>query len=339
MSKMRAVQVSRPNGPLEIVEREIPQPGPGSVRIKVQACGVCHSDSFTKEGTFPGLQYPRVPGHEIIGLVDAVGANVRRWTAGQRVGVGWHGGQCGYCDACHRGDFFACQTATLITGITSDGGYADYMIADASAVAVAPEELSAVEGAPLMCAGITTFNCLRNSGARAGDVVAVLGLGGLGHLGVQFAAKMGFRTVAIARGSEEESLARKLGAQHYINNQVQDPAAELRKLGGAKVVLATAPSAEAMSAVLNGLATNGTLMIIGVGGPIAVSPVQLIGGRQSVKGWSAGTAIDSQDTLAFSVLSGVRSMNEVFPLERAAEAYDHMMSGKARFRVVLTTGN
>ena len=339
MSKMRAVQVSRPNGPFEIVEREIPQPGPASVRIKVQACGVCHSDSFTKEGTFPGIQYPRIPGHEIIGLVDAVGPNTRRWTPGQRVGVGWNGGYCGYCDACRRGDFFACQTATLVTGITSDGGYADYMIADASAVALMPEGLSPVEGAPLMCAGVTTFNCLRNSGAKPGDVVAVLGLGGLGHLGVQYASKMGFQTVAIARGSDEESLARKLGAQYYINNQAQDPAVELHKLGGAKVILATAPSAEAMSAVLGGLGVNGTLMIIGVGGPIPASPAQLIAGCQSIRGWYSGMAIDSQDTLAFSVLSGVRSMNEVLPLERAAEAYDRMMAGKARFRIVLTTGN
>ena len=339
MSKMRAVQVSRPNGPFEIVEREIPQPGPGSLRIKVQACGVCHSDSLTKEGAFPWIQYPRVPGHEVLGLVDAVGPNVHRWTPGQRVGVGWNGGYCGYCDACRRGDFFACQTATLITGITSDGGYADYMIADASAVALVPEGLSPAEGAPLMCAGVTTFNCLRNSAARPGDVVAVLGLGGLGHLGVQYAAKMGFRTVAIARGADEEPLARKLGAQYYINNQAQDPAAELHKLGGAKVILATAPSAEAMSAVLGGLGVNGTLMIIGVGGPIPASPMQLIGGCQSIKGWYSGTSIDSQDTLSFSVLSGVRSMNEVFPLERASEAYERMMSGKARFRIVLTTGN
>src|SRR5580704_7136729 len=327
MSKMRAVQVSSPDGPFEVVEREIPEPGPGSVRIKVQACGVCHSDSLVKEGAFPWIQYPRVPGHEVIGLVDAVGPNTRRLAQGQRVGVGWNGGYCGYCDACRRGDFFACQTSTLITGITSDGGYADYMIADASAVALMPEGLSPVEGAPLMCAGVTTFNCLRNSGAKPGDVVAVLGLGGLGHLGVQYAAKMGFRTVAIARGSDEESLARKLGAQDYINNHAQDPAAELRKLGGAKVILATAPNAEAMAAVLGGLAVNGTLMIIGVGGPIPVSPLQLILGNQSVKGWYSGTAIDSQDTLAFSVLSGVRSMNETYPLERAAEAYERMLSG------------
>ena len=338
MAKMRAVQVSRPNGPLEIVEREVPEPGAGVVRIKVQACGVCHSDSLVKEGSFPGLQFPRIPGHEVIGVIDAVGPNVPRWKPGRRVGVGWHGGMCGYCDNCRRGDFFACQTATLVTGITFDGGYAEYMIAPISALAMVPDDLSATDGAPLMCAGVTTFNCLRNSGARPPDLVAILGLGGLGHLGVQYAAKMGFRTVAIARGSEEESLAQKLGAHYYINNQAQDTAAELRKLGGAKVILATAPSAEAMSAALGGLGVKGTMMIIGVGGAIPVSPFQLIGGSLSVKGWYSGTSIDSQDTLSFSVLSGVRSMNEVFPLERAAEAYERMMSGKARFRAVLTMG-
>ena len=336
---MRAAQVSRPNGPIEIVERQIPEPGPGSVRIKVQACGVCHSDSVTKEGLFPGIQFPRVPGHEVMGVVDAVGSNVRQWKAGQRVGVGWNGGYCGYCDNCRRGNFFACQTATLVTGITSDGGYADYMIADASAVALVPDGMSAVDGAPLMCAGVTTFNCLRNSGARPGDVVAVLGLGGLGHLAVQFAAKAGFQTVAIARGSDEEALASKLGAHHYINNQSQDAAAELLKLGGAKVILATAPSAEAMAAVIGGLAVSGTLMVIGVGAPISVTPLQILLKDQSIKGWYSGTSIDSEDTLAFSVLSGVKSMNEVLPLERAAEGYDRMMSGKVRFRVVLTTGN
>jgi len=274
-----------------------------------------------------------------MGVVDAVGSNVRQWKAGQRVGVGWNGGYCGYCDNCRRGNFFACQTATLVTGITSDGGYADYMIADASAVALVPDGMSAVDGAPLMCAGVTTFNCLRNSGARPGDVVAVLGLGGLGHLAVQFAAKAGFQTVAIARGSDEEALASKLGAHHYINNQSQDAAAELLKLGGAKVILATAPSAEAMAAVIGGLAVSGTLMVIGVGAPISVTPLQILLKDQSIKGWYSGTSIDSEDTLAFSVLSGVKSMNEVLPLERAAEGYDRMMSGKVRFRVVLTTGN
>jgi D-arabinose 1-dehydrogenase-like Zn-dependent alcohol dehydrogenase len=339
MTKMRAVQVPRPKGPLEVVEREIPEPKPGSVRIKVQACGICHSDSLTKDGLMPGLQYPRVPGHEVIGVVDAVGQGVAQWKPGQRVGVGWHAGHCGYCNNCSRGDFFACQTSTLVSGLTFDGGYADYMVAPAEGIAAIPEELSAVEAAPLMCAGITTFNCLRNSGARSGDLVAILGLGGLGHLGVQYAAKMGFRTVGIARGKDKEPLAMKLGAHHYIDSQSQDPAAELLKLGGAKVILATATNAEAMSAVSGGLGVNGTLMIIGAVPSMQISPIQLLMGRQSVKGWYSGMAIDSQDTLAFSVLSGVRAMNEVYPLEKAPEAYERMMSGKARFRVVLTTGN
>lgn len=339
MSKMRAVQVSRPNGPFEIVERDIPEPGPGQVRIKVQACGICHSDTLTKEGTFPGLQYPRVPGHEVVGVVDAVGANVVRWKEGQRVGVGWHGGNCGYCDSCRRGDFFACQTSMLVTGITHDGGYADYMIAPAESVALVPEPLSPVEAAPLMCAGITTFNCLRNSGATAGELVAVLGLGGLGHLGVQYAAKMGFKTVGIARGKDKEPLAKKLGAQVYIDSQSQDPAAELLKLGGAKVILATVTSAEAMSAVLGGLGIHGTFMVIGAAGPMEVSPLFLILGQRSVKGWYSGTSIDSQDTLDFSVQAGVRAMNEVYSLEQVEEAYERMLSGKARFRVVLTMGN
>jgi D-arabinose 1-dehydrogenase-like Zn-dependent alcohol dehydrogenase len=339
MLKMRAVQVPRPNGPFEIVERDIPEPTPGSIRIKIQACGICHSDSVTKEGLFPGIQYPRVPGHEVVGVVDAIGAGVARWQTGRRVGVGWHGGHCGYCDSCARGDFFACQTSTLISGVSFDGGYADYMIAPAEAVAAVPEELSAVEAAPLMCAGITTFNCLRNSGARAGEVVAVLGLGGLGHLGVQYAAKMGFRTIGIARGKDKEPLAMKLGAHHYIDSQSQDPAAELLKFGGAKVILATVTNAEAMSAASGGLAVNGILMVIGAVPSLQVSPLQLLSGRQSVKGWYSGMAIDSQDTLSFSVLSGVRAMNEVYPIEQVAEAYERMMSGKARFRVVLTTGN
>jgi D-arabinose 1-dehydrogenase-like Zn-dependent alcohol dehydrogenase len=338
MSKMRAVEVPHPNGPLELVERDRPEPGAGSVRIKVQACGICHSDSLTKEGAFPGIQYPRIPGHEVVGLIDSVGPGVARWTVGQRVGVGWHGGYCGYCDACRRGDFFACQTATRITGLTYDGGYADYMVAPSSALALVPDELSAVEAGPLMCAGLTTFNSLRNSGARPGDTVAVLGVGGLGHLGVQFAAKMGFKTIAIARGSDKEPLARELCAQHYIDSQAQDPAAELVKLGGARIILATVTNAEAMSAVLGGLSANGKLMVLGAPHePLEVPAGLLIGGCRSVAGWYSGTSIDSQDTLSFSVMTGVRSMNEVFPLERAAEAYERMMSGKARFRVVLTT--
>jgi D-arabinose 1-dehydrogenase-like Zn-dependent alcohol dehydrogenase len=336
---MRVVQVPRANGPLEIVQREIPEPGPGKVRIKVQACGVCHSDSLTKEGLFPGLQFPRVPGHEVAGLVDSLGPGVARWVVGDRVGVGWHGGNCGYCDSCRRGDFFACQTATQVTGITHDGGYADYMIAPAETLAAIPDGLTPVEAAPLMCAGVTTFNALRNSGARPGELVAVLGLGGLGHLGVQYAVKMGFHTVAIARGQDKEPLARKLGAAHYIDNSASDPAVELGKLGGAKVVLATVTDGPAMGATLGGLAAKGTLLILGIGGPFQVSPLLLIPGSQSIKGWYSGTSIDSQDALAFSVLSGVRSMNEVLPLDRAPEAYDRMMSGNARFRVVVTTGN
>ena len=332
---MRAVQVSRAGGDFELVERDIPEPQSGWVRLKVEACGICHSDSLVKEGHWPGIQYPRVPGHEIIGVVDLVGEGVKPWRRGQRVGVGWHGGNCGYCDHCRRGEFFACEIALLTTGISFDGGYAEYMVAPAEALALVPDELSAVDGAPLMCAGVTTFNALRNSGARGGDVVAVLGVGGLGHLGVQFAARMGFRTVAIARGKDKEAFARQLGAHYYIDSHASDPAAELNKLGGANVVIATVTSAGAMAAVLGGLAPNGVLMVIGAAGPLTVDPILLISGCRSVKGWYSGTAIDSQDTLNFSVSSGVQSMNETFPLERAAEAYERMMSGKARFRVVL----
>jgi D-arabinose 1-dehydrogenase-like Zn-dependent alcohol dehydrogenase len=339
MTKMRVVQVPRPNGSFELVEREIPEPGAGEVRIKVQACGICHSDSFTKEGTWPGIEYPRVPGHEVAGVIDALGQGVAGWTRGQRVGVGWHGGHCGYCDDCRRGDFFACQVSAQVAGVHYDGGYGDYMIARTEALALIPEELSAVEAGPLMCAGITTFNSLRNSGAQPGDLVAILGVGGLGHLAVQFAAKMGFETVAIARGADKESLARKLGAHHYIDSQAQDPAAELLKLGGASVILATVTNGKAMSSVLPGLGANGKLLILGAADePLAVPALLLITGRRSVEGWYSGTSIDSQDTLAFSVLTGVRSMVEVFPLERVTEAYERMMSGKARFRVVLTTG-
>jgi len=333
---MRAVQVAHAGGPLEIVELEIPEPEPGTVRIKVQACGICHSDTVTKDGLFPGIQYPRVPGHEVIGLIDAVGPNVPRWTVGQRVGVGWNGGYCGYCDSCRKGNFFACETSTQVTGVTRDGGYAEYLIAPSSALASVPEELSAEEAAPLMCAGVTTFNCLRNSGARPGDVVAVVGLGGLGHLGVQFAAKSGFKTVAIGRGKDKEALAKKLGASHYIDTAAQDPAAELLKLGGAKVILATVTSADAMKAVIGGLTPTGTLMIVGAVPSLEVPALQLLLKSQQVKGWYSGTSFDSQETLAFSVLSGVRSMNESYPLEKVVEAYERMEQGKARFRVVLT---
>lgn len=339
MPKMRVAQIIRSNGPIEIVEREIPEPGAGSVRVKVEACGVCHSDSVTKEGIWPGIQYPRVPGHEIAGIIDALGPGIAGWTQGQRVGVGWHGGHCGYCDSCRRGDFVTCQIAPQVPGIAYDGGYAEYMIAPASALASIPDGLSAVDAGPLMCAGVTTFNSLRNSGARPGDVVAVLGIGGLGHLGIQFAANMGFTTIAIARGMDKEPLARKLGAYAYIDSRAQDPAAELLKLGGAKVILATVTNGDAMSAVLGGLGVNGKLVILGAAAePLEVPAMTLILGRRSIVGWPSGSSIDSQDTLAFSLLTGVRAMSEVFPLERAAEAYEHMMSGKARFRAVLMMG-
>jgi D-arabinose 1-dehydrogenase-like Zn-dependent alcohol dehydrogenase len=337
MPKMRAVQVPRAKGPFEIIEREIPSPPPGTVRIKVEACGICHSDSIVKEGLFPNIQYPRVPGHEVAGVIDAVGAGVPQWSAGQRVGVGWHGGYCGRCEPCRRGDFFACVT-NQVTGITFDGGYAEYMIAPASAVALMPDSLSATDSAPLMCAGITTYNALRNTGASPGELVAVLGIGGLGHLGVQYAAKMGFKTVAIARGADKEPLARKLGTSHYIDSQTQDPAAELQKLGGAKVILATVTNGKAMSATLGGLGVKGKLVILGAAESLEVPPLLLLSGRRSIDGWYSGTSIDTQDTLAFSAMTGVQSMNEYFPLDRAPEAYDRMISGKARFRVVLTMG-
>jgi D-arabinose 1-dehydrogenase-like Zn-dependent alcohol dehydrogenase len=335
MSTMRVAQVSRPDGPFELVERPMTEPAAGEVRIRVEACGVCHSDVFTKRAQFPGLQLPRVPGHEAIGRVDAVGAGVQVWKVGDRVGVGWHGGQCGLCDPCRRGDFFACQTFHRITGITADGGYGEYMHAPQSALARVPDGLTSEEAAPLMCAGVTTFNSLRNSGARPGELVAVLGLGGLGHLGVQYAAKMGFQVAGIARGAGKGDFARKLGAHHYVDSLAQDPAAELRKLGGAKVILATVTSADAMQACIGGLGPRGTFLVVGAVPGLEVPTLQMIGGNQSVRGWYSGTAIDSQDTLEFSALTGVRSMNEVYPLARVGEAYDRMMSGEARFRVVL----
>ena len=335
MPKMRAVQISQANGPFEFVEREIPKPPPGSVRIKVQACGVCHSDSMVKEGLFPGIQYPKIPGHEVAGVIDAVGEGVADWSKGQRVGVGWHGGHCNACDACRRGQFVLCKRMK-IPGITYDGGYAEYMIAPKEALALIPEELSSVEAAPLLCAGITTFNALRNSCARAGDTVAVLGIGGLGHLAVQFCAKMGFRTVAIARGADKEPLAKQLGAHHYIDSQSGDVAQMLQQLGGAKVILSTATNQDAVSAVVGGLSNNGQLLIVGIPyEPIRIQAMVLIGGDRSVKGWAAGTSIDSQDTMNFSVLTNVRSMNVTYPLEKADEAYQLMMNGEARFRVVL----
>lgn len=335
---MRVAQITRPGAPFEIVERPIPEPPADWVRIKVHACGVCHSDVLVKDGLWPGLQYPRVPGHEVIGVVDKLGEGVTQFKPGQRVGVGWHGGNCGHCDNCRRGDFFACTVDLKTTGISFDGGYGEYMLAPSIALARVPDSLNAIDGGPLMCAGVTTYNALRNSGARGGDLVAVLGLGGLGHLGVQYAAKMGFKTVGIARGKDKEALARELGAVHYIDSQTQDPAAELTKLGGARVILATVTAGDAMSAVQAGLAPRGTLLVLGAAQSLQVSPLLLILGMREVKGWYSGTSIDSQDTLAFSVQTGVRSMNEVYPLERVSEAYDRMMSGKARFRVVLKMG-
>lgn len=332
--KMRAVQVASAGGALEVVERDVPEPGPGAVRVKVQACGICHSDSIVKNGVMP-IQYPRIPGHEVVGVIDALGDGVRDWNKGQRVGVGWHGGYCGTCEPCRRGQFFACVTGQ-VTGITSDGGYAEYMVANSTALALIPDELAFSEAGPLVCAGVTTFNAMRNSGAVAGDTVAILWLGGLGHLGVQFAAKMGFRTVAIARGADKAAFAKKLGAHHYIDSQAQDVAAELQKLGGAKVVLATVTDATAMTAAIGGLHANGKLFVLGAPHePLTISAFPLIGGKLAVQGWYSGVSIDSQDTLAFSALAGVKTMIETYPLEKAPVAYERMMSGKARFRVVL----
>ena len=337
---MKVVQVAGAGQALEAAERNIPAPGPGSVRIRVQACGICHSDAFTKEGLFPGIQYPRVPGHEIAGVIDAVGENVTGWTPGERVGVGWYGGHCGRCDSCRRGDFITCSGGAEVPGLTLDGGYAQFTIARAEALARIPDSLSPPDAAPLMCAGVTTFNSLRNSGARPGDTVAVLGVGGLGHLAVQFASKMGFRTVAIARGADKEPLARKLGAWHYIDSQAEDPAKALANLGGARVILATVTNGDAMTATLEGLGVDGTLIVLGAASePLVVPPMLLIRGRRSIRGWPSGTAADSQDTLDFAARTGVRPMTEIFPLDRAPEAYERMMSGKARFRVVLATGS
>jgi D-arabinose 1-dehydrogenase-like Zn-dependent alcohol dehydrogenase len=336
---MKAVQISKPGGDFEVVERPIPEPGRGQVRIKVEACGICHSDALVKEGHWPGIQYPRVPGHEIAGRIDKVGADVTQWKAGQRVGVGWHGGHCFQCEPCRRGDFINCKFQK-ITAIHFDGGYQEYMIAPPEAVALIPEDLAADEAAPLLCAGITVYNALRNSGARAGDLVAVQGIGGLGHLGIQYARQMGFRTVAIGRGGDKKPLAQRLGAHEYIDTSAGAPAEALQKLGGAHVVLATAPDSKSMSALIDGLGPNGTLMVVGAGfESLTVTPLQLISGSKSIRGWASGTARDSQDALEFSALSGVRPMIERYPLEKAAEAYDQMISGRARFRVVLTIGS
>ena len=336
MAQMTAVQISRPGAPFEVVTREIPEPGPNMVRIKVQACGICHSDVFVKEGHWPGLQYPRIPGHEVAGMIDEVGPGVTAWRKGQRVGVGWHGGHDGQCVPCRRGDFIACQNLR-VTGFHDDGGYAQYMIARSDTLASIPDALSPEEAAPILCAGITTFNSLRHSGAMAGDVVAVQGLGGLGHLGIQFANKMGFRTVAIGRGKDKEPLALKLGAARYLDTDAMNAAGELTKMGGASVILATAPNSKAMADLIDGLGVGGKLVVVGASAdPISVTPLQLIGQRRSIQGWPSGTAQDSEDTLNFCALTGIRPMIESFPLEQAAAAYDLMLSGKARFRVVLT---
>jgi D-arabinose 1-dehydrogenase-like Zn-dependent alcohol dehydrogenase len=335
MPRMKVAQVSSANAGLEIVERDVPEPARGQVRIKVEACGVCHSDMFTVTGGFPGLKLPRVPGHEVVGIIDALGADVPDWKIGMRVGVGWHGGHCGHCESCRRGDFIHCARGQ-IPGISYDGGYAEYMLAPFEALASVPDELSSADAAPLLCAGITTFNALRHSGAAPGDLVAILGIGGLGHLGIQFAAKMGFRTVAIARGADKGPLAKKLGAQIYIDSTAQNAAEALSKLGGAKVILATVTDAPTMSSVVAGLGIDGKLLVVGASGEsIQVSPMMLIGKRCSIAGWPSGTAPDSEDTLKFSVHTGVRPMIETFPLAKAADAYQRMMSGKSRFRVVL----
>jgi D-arabinose 1-dehydrogenase-like Zn-dependent alcohol dehydrogenase len=333
---MKVAQIPKPGADFEIVERKIPEPGPGQVRIKVQACGICHSDSLTKEGYWPGIQYPRVPGHEVAGIIDKVGDGVSEWKKGQRVGVGWHGGHDNTCRECRRGDFRNCQNLQ-IPGISYDGGYQQYMLAPAEALVPIPESLNDVDAAPLLCAGITTYNALRHSGAMPGDLVAVQGIGGLGHLGIQFANKFGYKVVAIGRGSENAALAKKLGASAYIDSASANAAETLQKLGGAQVILATAPSSKAMSELFDGLGPNGKLMVIGAAPePIEVTPLQLINGSRSLQGWASGTPADIEDTLRFSELTGVRPMIETFPLEKAAEAYERMMSGKAQFRAVLT---
>jgi len=334
-TKMKVAQVSKPGGDFEIVERGIPQPGAGHVRIKVQACGVCHSDVLTKEGLWPGIQFPRIPGHEVAGVIDQVGEGVSAWTKGQRVGVGWHGGQDNTCRECRRGDFRNCQNLK-IAGISYDGGYQEYMVAPIEALVSIPEGLNDVDAAPLLCAGITTYNALRHSGALPGDLVAVEGIGGLGHLGIQFASKFGFNVAAIGRGPETGALAKKLGANVYIDSAATNAVEALQKMGGARVILATAPSSKAMSALIDGLGPNGKLVVVGASfDPIEVTPIQLITGSRTIQGWSSGTPADSDDTLLFSALTGVRPMIEVYPLEKAAEAFARMMSGKAEFRVVL----
>ncbi len=333
---MKAMQISKAGGDFELVERDTPQPGSKQVLIKIEACGICHSDMFVKEGAFPGIQYPRIPGHEVIGKVVGVGEGVNNWKEGQRVGVGWHGGHCFECKSCRRGDFISCQNAQ-IAGISYDGGYAEYMVAPQEAIALVPDDLKSTEAAPLLCAGITTFNALRNSGAVAGDLVAVQGIGGLGHLGIQYAKKMGFKTVAISGSNSKKDLAMKLGAHHYIAASEQNPVEALQQMGGAKVILATAPDSKVIGPLVDGLGVNGVLLTVGASAdPMEISTMQLIMARKSVYGWPSGTAMDSEDTLNFSAMSDIAAMVETYPLEKAAEAYEQMMANKARFRVVLT---
>jgi alcohol dehydrogenase len=348
MRTLHGFQFAAPAADLQPVARDLPVPGPGAVRVRIQACGICHGDALAVTGHFPGTTYPVIPGHEIAGVIDAVGTPLPPAAVGQalpsanspfaigaRVGIGWSGGSCGHCANCRRGDAFACLTESRVTGLTQDGGYATHVIAPVSALARIPDTLSPAEAAPLMCAGLTTFNALRHTHARPGDLVAIHGLGGLGHLGVQFAAKMGFRPVAIARGPEKAPLALQLGAAHYIDAQSQNPAAELQRLGGAQVVLTTVTNAEAMQSVLPGLGINGEFVIVGAVPQLTVPALQLLGRRQSVRGWASGTPADAEDTLAFAALTGVRSMNEPYPLSDAPAAFARMMSGQARFRVVL----
>ena len=335
MAMMRVMAIPSPRGRFRLEERPLPEPGREEVRIRVAACGVCHSDSLTVEGLMPGIRYPRVPGHEVIGTIEALGPDVDGWSVGTRVGVGWFGGSCGYCPQCRRDSAFACENVQEVTGVTRDGGYATHMLARVPALARVPDDLDSVTSAPLLCAGMTTFNALRNAGAGPGDLVAILGVGGLGHLGIQYGARQGFHTVAVNRGRDKEELARSLGAYEYLDSAVADPAAALRAMGGAKAILATATSAEAMEAIMGGLGPNGTLMVIGAVPKLTINSLDLLAKRAAVKGWYSGTGRDSEDTLMFSRMNGIASINEIYPFERAQDAYEHMMSGNARFRVVL----
>jgi D-arabinose 1-dehydrogenase-like Zn-dependent alcohol dehydrogenase len=334
MAKMKAVQVSKANGPFEVVERDIRDPGPGEIRIKVEACGVCHSDAMTRGGQYPGLTLPRIPGHEIAGRIDAIGTQVERWKVGDKVGVGWHGGHCFQCNACRRGLFINCENAK-VTGISFDGGYAEYVVVPFQAVARIPSNLEPADAGPLLCAGVTTYNSLRNSGARAGDTVAVVGIGGLGHLAIQYAARMGFRTIAVSRGADKEKLARELGAHEYLDTQSVSAAEGLQKLGGADLVLATAPNSQAMASTLDGLKPRGKLLIVGASfEPIPISGLSMLTGK-TVAGWPSGSAFDSEETLSFSALLNVRPRIEKFPLDQAEAAFNKVMANKVRFRAVL----